>query len=114
MRVVVCLAVAAFLFGCEQAPPPEAKGTPVSVGMAYQDAEPLLSGNGAMHVDVDNFKDTDTHIVEVNKFPNGSLLLVKISMASKSITDLKVCTDPKRPTNKLAWKSVREFYPGID
>ncbi len=114
MKFIVCLVMAVFLFGCEKAPAPESKGTPVTVGMAHEDAEPLLSGNGAMHMDVDYFKDTDTHILEVNRFPNGSLVLVKISTESKSITDLKVCTDPNQPTNKLMWKSVKEFYPGID
>ncbi len=62
MKIIICLTVAALLFGCDQAPPHKVKGTPVSVGMVYQDAEPLLSGNGAMHVDLDNIKDSDTHI----------------------------------------------------
>ena len=114
MKAIVCLVVAAFLFGCDQAPPPKATGTPVSVGMAWQDAEPLLSGEGAMHVDLDSIKDTDTHILEVTKFPNGSLFLFEISMTTRRITALKVCVDPKQATNKLTWKSVKEFCPGID
>ena len=114
MKIITCLAVAAFLFGCDKAPPSEAKGTPVSVGMAYQDAEPILSAAGGMHVDIDNIKDTDTHILEVGKFPNGTLALIEISMESRNITNLKVCVDPNQPNEKYTWKSVKAFHPGID
>jgi hypothetical protein len=114
MKIFTCLAVVVLLFGCDQTPPPKAKGMPISVGMAYQDAEPILSGIGGMHVDMDNIQDTDTHILEVNKFPNGTFALIEISKESRKITSLKVCVDPNQPTEKLAWKSVKEFYPGID
>ena len=110
MRITTCIAVAALLLGCAPSP----KGTPVSVGMAHQAAEPILTSAGAMHVDMDKIVDTDTHIVEVNKFPNGDLLLIEISKESKTITELKVCTDPDQPEEKLAWKSVRAFYVGAD
>ena len=75
MRIMVCLVVAAFLFGCGQAPPPKAKGKPVSVGMAYQDATPLLTGAGGMHVDLDNIKGTETHLREVSKYLSFMLIL---------------------------------------
>jgi hypothetical protein len=114
MKIIPCIAVAVLLFGCDQTPPPKAKGTPVSVGMAYQDAEPILSGAGGMHVDMDNIKDTDNHILEVSKFPNGTLALIEISMESRNITTLKVCVDPNQPTEKLTWNSVKAFYPGLD
>jgi hypothetical protein len=114
MRTIACLAVAMFFFGCDQASSPKVKGTPVSVGMAYEDAEPALRGAGGMHVDIDSIKDTDTHILEVNKFPNGTVVLIEISLESRSITGLKVCVDPDQPTETLEWKSVKAFYPGID
>ena len=78
MKIITCLAVATLLFGCNQSPKP--KGTPVSVGMAYEEAEPILTSAGAMHVEMDKIADTDTHIVEVNKFPNGAMILIEISM----------------------------------
>jgi len=92
----------------------KAAGAPVAVGMAWQDAEPVLSRKGAMHVDVDGIKGTDTHILEVNTFPNGSLVVIEISTTTRRITALKVCVDPKQPASKLTWKSVTEFHPDID
>ena len=112
MRIIACLAVAAILFGCGSSPKP--KGTPVSVGMAYQYAEPILSGEGAMHVNIDKIGDTDTHIVEVSKFPNGVLLLLQILKESRIITEMKVCTNPDLPEKDLAWKSVKAFYVDTD
>ena len=112
MKINTCLAVAVFFVGC--APSPKENGPPVSVGMAYENAEPILTAAGAMHVDMDNIGDTDTHIVEVNKFPDGALLLLEISMESRTITELKVCTNPDQPEEKLAWKSVKAFHAGAD
>ncbi len=112
MKFIICLAVATLLFGCNQSPKP--KGTPVSVGMSYEEAEPILTSAGAMHVEMDKIADTDTHIVEVNKFPNGALILIEISMEYRTITELKVCTNPGQPEEKLTWKSVKEFYVGGD
>ena len=112
MKIITCLAVASLLFGCNRSPKP--KGTPVSVGMAYQDAEPILTSAGAMHVEMDKIADTDTHIVEVNKFPNGALILIEISMEYRTITELKVCNNPGQPEEKLTWKSVKELYVGGD
>jgi hypothetical protein len=114
MKLITCLAASLFLFGCGKAPPPQAKGTPVSVGMAYQDAVPILESAGAMHVDMDNIKDTDTHIREVNKFPNGTVVLIEISMTSKNITGLQVCVDPNQSTQDLEWKSVRALHLDTD
>ncbi|MHC4692246.1 MAG: hypothetical protein ACYS67_05865 [Planctomycetota bacterium] len=112
MRLITCLAVATLLSGCNQSPEP--KGTPVSVGMAYEEAEPILSSAGGMHVDMDKISDTDTHIVEVNKFPNGAMILIEISKENRTITELKVCTNPGQPEEELTWKSVKEFYAGGD
>ncbi len=114
MRMIVCLAVVTFLSGCDQPPPPKSTGTPVSVGMLYDDAQPALSNAGGRHIDLDGIKDTDTHILEVSRFPNGSLVLIEISLESRRITNLKVCADPNQPTEKLTWNSVKEFYPGQD
>ena len=97
-----------------QTPPTQTTGNPVSVGMAYEDAEPALSGAGGMHIDIDGIEDTDSHIREVNKFPNGTVVLIEISMESRKITNLKVCVDPNQSTGKLEWKSVKSFDPGID
>jgi hypothetical protein len=110
MRFITCLAVATLLFGCNQSPEP--KGTPVSVGMAYEEAGPILSSAGAMHVDIDKIADTATHIVEVSKFRNGALILIEISKENRTITGLKVCTNPGQPGEELTWKSVKEFYVG--
>jgi hypothetical protein len=82
--------------------------------MAYEEAEPILSSAGGMHVDMDKISDTDTHIVEVNKFPNGAMILIEISKENRTITELKVCTNPGQPEEELTWKSVKEFYAGGD
>ena len=114
MKIIACLAVAMFLLGCSDAPQVQPKGDPVSVGMAYEDVEPALSGAGGMHIDIDGIEDTDTHIREVSKFPNGTVVLVEISLESRKITDLKVCVDSNQPAEKLEWESVRSFDPGND
>jgi len=114
MKIIWCLAVAAFLSGCDQTPPVQTKGKPVSVGMAYEKAEPALTGAGGMHIDIDGIKDSDTHIREANKLPNGTVVLIEISLESRKITSLKVCVDPNQPAGKLEWKSVTAFNPGID
>ena len=82
--------------------------------MVYENAEPALSGAGAMHIDIDGIKDSNTHIQEVNRFPNGTVVLIEISLESRKITNLKVCVDPNQPAGKLDWKSVTTFNPGID
>ena len=112
MKIITCLAVAALLFGCNRSPKP--KGTPVSVGMAYEDAEPILTSAGAMHVEMETILDTETHIVEVCKFPSGTVWLLEISKESRTITELKVCNNPGQPEEKLTWKSVKELYVGAD
>ena len=115
MRIITCLAVVAILFGCDRfrsAPSP--KGTPVSVGMAYQNAEPILTSAGAKHVEIDKIGDTDTHVVEVNEFPNEVLLLFKISKESRIITEIRVCTNQHHPGEDLVWQSVKTFYVGND
>ena len=111
MKFIICLAVATLIFGCNQSPK---KGIPVSVGMAWEEAEPILTSAGAMHVEMDKIADTETHIVEVNKFPNGALILIEISIEYRTITELKVCTNPGQPEEQLTWKSVKEFYVGGD
>jgi len=82
--------------------------------MVYDDAEPALAAAGGMHIDLDGIEDTDTHIREVNKFPNGTVVLIKISLESRKITSLKVCVDPNQSADDLEWKSVKSFDPGID
>lgn len=114
MRIVTCLALAMFLFGCGQDLSAKDEGTPVSVGMAYEDAEPILTAAGGMHVDIDGIQDTDTHILEVNRFPNGTVVLIEISHESKSITGLKVCVDADQPADSLEWKIRQAFCRGID
>ena len=114
MKIIVCLAAAFLLVGCGQSPPAQTKDKPVSVGMVYDDAWPALSGAGGRHLDIDSIKDTDTHIREVSRFPNGTIVLIEISLESKKITGLKVCVDPDQPTHELQWRSVRAFHPGID
>jgi hypothetical protein len=114
MKIILCLAVALFAVGCNRAPSAQAKDKPVSVGMIYDDAEPALTRAGGMHVDLAGIEDSDTHIREVNKFPNGTVVLIEISLKSRKITDLKVCVDPTQPTEKLEWKSVKSFDPGND
>ena len=85
---------------------------PLLGGMAYEDAEPILTSAGAMHVEMDKIADTDIHIVEVNKFPDGTMILIEISKERKTITELKVCNNPQQPEEKLTWKSEKEFYVG--
>ena len=114
MKTTVCLAVALVLVGCNQSPPVLAKGKPVAVGMVYDDAEPALSGAGGMHIDIDGIQDTDTHIREVNKFPNGTVVLIEISLKSRKITDLKLCVDPNQPAEAFEWKSIKSFDPDND
>ena len=110
MKFIRCLAVVTLLLGCNQSPEP--KGDPVSVGMAYEDAEPILTSAGAMHLEMHKIAGTDTHIVEVNKFPDGTMILIEISKERKTITELKVCNNPQQPGETLTWKSVKEFYVG--
>ena len=114
MKIIVCLVVAFLLLGCDQSPLVQAKDKPVSVGMVYDDAEPALTGAGGMHVDIDGIDDTDTHIREVNKFPNGTVALIEISLESRKITSLKLCVDPSQPPEELEWQSVKSFDPGND
>ena len=114
MKTILCLAVGLFLSGCNKAPTTQVKDKPVAVGMVYDDAWPALSGAGGRHIDLQGIADTDTHIREVNKYPNGTLALIEISLESKKITDLKVCVDPDQPAEKLEWRSVRSFDPGND
>ncbi len=114
MKIILCLAAAFFMVGCNRTPSAQAKDKPVSVGMLYDDAQPALSNAGGRHIDLDGIEDSDTHIREVNKFPNGTVALIEISLKSRKITDLKVCIDPNQPTEKLEWKSVKSFDPGND
>ena len=114
MKTIVCFAVALLLVGCNQSAPVVAKDKPVAVGMAYDDAWSALDGAGGMHLDVDGIGDTDTHIREVNKFPNGTVALIEISSESRKITDLKLCVDPNQPTEQWAWKAIESFDPGND
>jgi len=101
----------AVMFRDESSP----NGTPVSVGMAYhEDAWPVLSSAGGMHVDMDTIRDTDTHVVEVCRFPNGTVALLEICKECRTITELKVCNNPGQPEEKLTWRSVKEFYVGSD
>ena len=116
MKMIMCFAVALLLVGCNQSAPVAAKTKtkPVAVGMVYDDAEPTLSGAGGMHIDIDGIQDTDTHIREVNKFPNGTVVLIEISLKSRKITDLKLCVDPNQPAEAFEWKSIKSFDPGND
>ncbi len=114
MKSILCLAVALCMVGCNRTPSAQAKDKPVSVGMAYDDAQPILSNAGGRHIDLDGIEDSDTHIREVNKFLNGTVALIEISLESRKITGLKVCVDPSQPTEKLEWKAVKSFDPGND
>lgn len=114
MKMIVCFAVALLLVGCNQSAPVAVKAKPVAVGMMYDDAWPALSGAGGMHVDIDGIQDTDAHIREVNKFPNGTVVLIEISLKTRKITDLKLCVDPNQPAEALQWKSIKSFDPGND
>ena len=114
MKIILILEVAFLMVGCSRVPSEQDKDKEVAVGMMYDKAEPALSGAGGMHIDLDGIEDSDTHIREVNKFPNGTVVLIEISLESRKITDLKICVDPNQPTEKHEWKSVKTFDPGND
>ena len=114
MKIFTCLFLALCFWGCDKTQPPKTKGDYISVGMAYQDAEPILTAAGGMHVDIDNIKDTDTHILEVNKFPNKTMVLIEIEIESRKITNLKICVDPDISSENYTWKPVKTFVPSID
>jgi hypothetical protein len=102
------------LLGCSDARHAPVRPEPVEVDMEYEAAEPTLAGAGGMYIDVPGIADTDTHIREVRKFPNGSVVLVEVSLGSRKITDLRICVDPNQPTEQWEWKEVRSFVPGSD
>ncbi len=114
MKIILVLAIALLMVGCNRAPSAQDKDKAVAVGMMYDNAEPALSNAGGMHIDLDGIEDSDTHIREVNKFPNGTVVLIEISLESRKITDLKICVDPNQSNDKLEWKSVKTFDPGND